>query len=162
MRRITTTAPLVLALLVCGCGGDEDKVTLVPVSGKITRNGKPLAGAKVTFVPDATNKESTPGVDETGPEGNYKLKYKTRYGVAVGKYTVVVDEPIALDASKVPDAFKDDPYMAQLSQTGGGTTTKKKAAGEKWEFEANVESGGGEFEFDVKASSGTTKAATKS
>jgi len=157
---MTIAASLTLALL-CGCGGsDEDNIKLVPVSGTITLNGKPMAGAKVTFNPSAENKDSTVGVDETGPEGNYKLKFKSRSGIAPGKYTVIVEPALVVDMAKVPEAFKDDPYMARIgAEAAAGVTAKKKStpAGEKSEFPAEVDDRGGSFDFDVKTSSKATK-----
>jgi hypothetical protein len=161
MRWIRTAVPLALAGLI-GCGSDDDGAgaTLVPVSGTITRNNKPLADASVSFIPDAANKPSTPGTDSTGPDGNYKLRYKSRSGIAPGKYKVVVTPAIETPgAGKVPDAFKDDPYMAQMA-TGVGvpgarkeTAIAKDVAGAKSEFEADVDAKGGVFDFDVKTSS---------
>ena len=67
---------------LAGCGSEGDTITLVPVSGKITRNGKPMARAMVSFVPAPTNKAGTHGSDETGPEGIYSLKFQSQTGVA--------------------------------------------------------------------------------
>jgi len=47
MRTVTILSFLLLAL--AGCGGASYQV--VPVSGKVTLNGKPLAKAHVTFAP---------------------------------------------------------------------------------------------------------------
>jgi hypothetical protein len=91
-----------------GCGGDERK--LVPVSGTVTINGKPLRDAVITFLPADSNKGALPGEDISGPEGNYKAMTRGRTGLAAGKYKVVVTRS-AVETSKVPAAFKDDPYM---------------------------------------------------
>ncbi len=160
MRWIRSFAPLVLVGLI-GCGSEEDSVTLVPVKGTITRNSKPLANAKVSFIPDAANKVSTPGVDETGPEGNYLIKWKNRSGLAPGKYKVIVTPSATLPSgTKVPDEFKDDPMMAQMA-AGIGVPGVEKKSNEviKAEFEADVDDKGGQFDFDVKATntSKTTK-----
>jgi hypothetical protein len=146
MRWIHLIAPLALAGLA-GCGPG---VKLVPVSGTITRDGKPMADASVTFLPDPGNKDNTPGVAATGPDGGYRLKWQDRRGVAPGKYKVTVTPPLAVPGgAKVPDDLKDDPYMAQLA-IGTGAPGAKKAAEVKGEFEAEVGDGGGAFNFDVK------------
>jgi len=152
MRRIVPLTLLVLA----GCGTEEDRIDLVPVSGTITQNGKPMAGATVSFIPDAANPVSTPGVDSTGPEGNYKIMFKHRSGLAPGKYRVVVEPGLeAPGGGKVPEEFADDPYMAQMSLgVIPGEKKQGEAAGTKNEFEAEVTDGEDNvFEFDVKTTS---------
>lgn len=137
-------------LLVVGCGAtEEDRFKLIPVTGKVTKNGKPMAGATITFMPDASNKQSTPGVDSTGPEGNYSIRFKGRTGVAPGKYKVAV-EPGLESTGKSPEGMENDPYMANLSR---GNADQKKEAGEKSEFDAEVpDDKNVELDFDVKAS----------
>lgn len=159
MNPLRYVMPVVLVGLI-GCGSEDDSVTLVPVKGTISRNGKPLAEAKVSFIPDTTNKVSTPGVDQTGPEGTYMIKFKNRSGLSPGKYKVVVTPAIALPSGmKVPDEFKDDPMMAQMAAGIGVPGAKPKVADvAPAEFTAEVDSKGGQFDYDVKASdNGKTK-----
>src|SRR5438105_558805 len=113
------------SLVACGSGDETRSFKLVPVSGTVTLNGKPLAGATVVFAPEAANKPSTPGSDTTGPEGNYKLMYRNRSGVAPGKYKVTVAMPLKT-SGVVNESFKDDPYMAQLAAGGAAAPDKKK------------------------------------
>jgi len=155
MRWVRTVASLALAGLV-GCGSDEDNIKLVRVTGKITQNGKPLPGADVSFVPQSGNKDSTPAVDQTGPEGNYMVRFKGRTGVAPGKYQVIVTPADEAAASQVPEKFKGDPMMFNImkdAQSGGrkGGAAKKSAA--KSEFPAEVPDKDVELDFDVKTSS---------
>lgn len=158
MRWLRTAVLTATAATLAGCGSEEDRIPLVTVSGKITQDGKPLSNAKVEFVPEAGNPYNTPGVDVTGSEGNYQLRFKTRTGVSAGKYRVVVTPEIALPAEvKIPDEFKDDPIMAQMSLGIGVPGAKKpggKAAPEpvRWDLTAEVEAGKSsqEVDFDVK------------
>ena len=154
MRWLRTAAPLVLVALA-GCGDEDERVRLVPVSGTITLNGKPMADATVTFLPDKANKDSTPGADTTGPDGNYKLRFKSRSGVAPGKYKVSVTPSPAAATGPVPDALKDDPVMARLAAEPRAAP-ERKAAGTKTEFDAEVSPAGDVLDFDVK-----TKAVAK-
>jgi hypothetical protein len=150
MKPARRFAALLPAVLVAGCGGEEeDRYPLVPVSGTVTQNNKPVGGATITFLPDPGNPYNTPGFDSTGPEGNYKLKFRNRSGVAPGKYKVTVEPSAAVDAARIPDQFKDDPYMGQMS-LGVTRPAEKKAAGTKNEFEAEVDGKGGTFDYDVK------------
>src|SRR4051812_11343260 len=70
MNRSLTYAALASACLV-GCGGSD--VSLVPVSGTVTLEGKPLAGAQISFAPESRNAQGTPGTDITGSSGYYKV-----------------------------------------------------------------------------------------
>jgi hypothetical protein len=155
-----------------GCGGtDEDHFKLVRVIGTVTRNSKPLADARVTFMPDAGNQNSTPTVDTTGPEGNYMPKFKGRTGLAPGKYKVLIEPALDLPGGgTMPDEFKDAPpgiYQEALRsrkklmklKTGG--REEPKIAGTKSEFDAEVPDGTSTtLDFDVREASsagGSTK-----
>jgi hypothetical protein len=149
MRLIHAVVSLAL-LGIFGCGSGEEYVKLVPVAGTITQNGKPLGGATVTFVPDSGNRVSTPGYDATGPEGNYRIRFKSRSGISPGKYRVdVVLPPDPEDSSARPE-FQNDPYMAQLGNSVARAKKKKSAPAEKTKFDAEVAENGGVFDFDVK------------
>jgi hypothetical protein len=144
-----------LALWLAGCGAGPN---LLPVTGTVTLNGKPLEGATVTFYPDDGNSVKTTGHDTTGPEGNYKLSSGERFGVAAGKYKVIISKLAAKPGVTIPDEFKKDPVMAKMagltkeslppsvSDAAEGTYTREVKQGAE-----NV------FEFDVKASAKTTK-----
>ena len=139
-----------------GCGSEESRVKLVPVSGKVTLNGKPLANATVTYMPDKSNAYSTPATDSTGPEGNYMMMWKNRKGISPGKYTVIVT-PAAADPTNDPRyaSFKDDPYMAQVSaaaSAGNGIPGSGKGTSDLTKNEFSVEVGDQpeEFDFDAK------------
>lgn len=151
MRWRRLLVALALAGLV-GCGSDEDRIKLVPVTGTVTLNGKPLADAMVNFVPAEASGPSTPGVDSTGPMGNYKLMFKGRSGVAPGKYKVTItpaDETAS--AANVPEAFKDDPAMLGFANDARQKSGSKGPAGTKTEFDAEVPAEGGVLDFDVKS-----------
>ena len=162
MKWYSKMAPAALAFLaLSGCGGtEEDRITLAPVSGTITRNNKPMAGASVAFLPEQGNAATTPGSDTTGPEGTYKIMFKNRSGLAPGKYKVTVTEAIAV-ADKAPPVFTNDPLMGHFAAAAKPKTAddSRKAAGVKNEFEAEVADKGGTFDFVVKG--GTAAAAKK-
>jgi hypothetical protein len=152
--------------IVAGCGSEEDKISLVPVKGTITMNGKPLEGATVSFVPDAGNKFNTPGVDTTGPEGNYMIRFKSRSGLSPGKYTVVVEQSVnPTFAGEMSEPMKNDPMMLQIAADAAsqaGAKKKTAPAITKKEFEAQVASEKNDpFDFDVKGRSTTGASAKK-
>ena len=91
-RRLSILAGL--ALLTAGCSSEPYKTA--PVSGQITLNGKPLAGAAVLFQPIATDGNNNPGPGSTGitdADGRYTLTLTTLRepkGAVVGKHMVRV------------------------------------------------------------------------
>lgn len=96
MRSALST--LFVVLLFTGCGRDSNSVD---VSGQVTMNGQPLAGADVTFISD-----SFAGFGKTDAEGRYELVQ----GAFAGSNRVVIS---LIDPSKLPGTggiqFSDDP-----------------------------------------------------
>jgi hypothetical protein len=97
-RRLNISRPFSLALLVTicflsssGCGGSEK---VVPVSGTVTRNGQPVPGLVVSFVPEAAT-ETGVSIAETDDNGKYNLTVvKTgKSGAVVGTHKVWVSRP---------------------------------------------------------------------
>ncbi len=83
-----------LVMGVVGCSKSEpvderlaaaDPTALVPVTGRVTFNGKPLATVVVTFLPP---RGPALAVDETDEEGNYELKSMGGPGALPGEYKV--------------------------------------------------------------------------
>jgi len=76
------------ALGVCGCGSGG----MAPVSGTITLDGKPLAGATVTFVPAGGAGQAASGL--TDAEGTFQLyTLRPSDGVRYGDYKVLIERP---------------------------------------------------------------------
>jgi len=96
-----------ILLTIAGC-----QRTIAPVSGRIMLNGKPLAGATITFQPKATRAEPRPAgtgsVGHTDAQGRYSLHMvePSRAGAVVGIHTVTIstssDAPEAAQAKPNP------------------------------------------------------------
>src|SRR5262245_50681880 len=99
MKRSSPMA-VVLAALLAGCGSGPKLAT---VTGTVMLNNKPLEGAELTFVPDPSNRSVTPGSDVTGPEGNYKVRYLDRFGLAPGKYKVLISKKQVAPGQELPE-----------------------------------------------------------
>jgi hypothetical protein len=88
---------LVLVGLLSGCGS-SDKPKLGQVTGKVTRNGLPVIGAKVYFSPVEGGRTSE-GV--TQGDGSYELVYlRDEKGAIIGEHKVRIttyEPPIDLD-----------------------------------------------------------------
>jgi hypothetical protein len=161
MKRFVMVAGMALAASAgSGCSDEEGSFKLIKVTGTVTKNGKPLADAKVSFIPDAGNKNSTPGIDLTGTEGNYLLLFKGRTGVSPGKYKVIITPPLDLPpALKGLPEFENQPGMLRVAQEAANLGKKKtaevKKEATKTEFDREVEdqSSGVMLDFDVKTRS---------
>lgn len=99
--RLLFAVPLLLAV---GCSGDGFK--LVPVSGRVTKNGQPLANVRVTFQPIGEN----PGPGSAGTtdaDGRYKLVVSSQQhqgdGAVVGKHTVRIGSVLPGEGANVTD-----------------------------------------------------------
>jgi len=154
--RVGIAVAAVVVSGLSGCGGGGPK--LVPVSGTVTLNGKPFKDAEITFIPDGSSEDGLPGLDKTGPEGNYVAMTNGRRGLVPGKYKVFVKK-LLLDPNKFAAGFKDDPYMARYSLEpmipGSGSVQTAAKSTEpteiKGEFESEVPPEGGTLDYDVKA-----------
>jgi hypothetical protein len=99
LRRIAfAVLPLLVAI---GCTGSP---SFAPVSGKVTREGKPLADASVGFQPNASLNPGSGSYGRTDADGRYELKVVTtdEPGAVVGPHKVFVTP-----GGKVRDS-KDD------------------------------------------------------
>jgi hypothetical protein len=67
----TTAAGLLAVGLTEGCA--DPRPALVPVTATVTRDGKPLAAADVTFYPMPYGTNRSFGEAKTGPDGTYKV-----------------------------------------------------------------------------------------
>jgi hypothetical protein len=95
-------------LILAGCGSDQ----LAEITGKVTLDGQPLAGAEVNFEPV----DPTIGTTGTGytqpPDGSYKIFYPgDKEGAPAGEYKVwiaggeIEDEEGGGSATKVPGKY---------------------------------------------------------
>jgi hypothetical protein len=105
-----------------GCGKAAFKV--VPVSGKVTLDGKGLPNLNVSFAPQPTQETQEPGMGSsarTNDEGVYELKLVdgSKLGAVVGKHNVTISrvEPESSGSDTPPPRPKDpvlDPVFAKL------------------------------------------------
>ncbi|WP_417390544.1 carboxypeptidase regulatory-like domain-containing protein [Gimesia sp.] len=83
------------ALLLTGCGSGAEKLPeLSDATGTILLDGKPLAGAQVSFEPQITNSvKAKASFGSTDEQGKFKLRYNaTTDGVIPGKQIVRVSK----------------------------------------------------------------------
>jgi len=119
----------VLTCLLClsvmslsGCGGtsagEDEGPALIPVSGKVILEKKPLAAADLTFVPTGTT-EGTGGSVRTNETGEFTEVMYARGGVGLppGTYKVAVSKRVMPDGSPVPADDQTPPIESPARET---------------------------------------------
>lgn len=100
--------------LAAGCGGKK-AVSMCPVAGKVTVEGKPLTSGIVTLIPDVgpvphrgKSKIETPGVSagQIESNGSYEIFTSGQPGAPRGKYRVTV-VPSTMPVPEGQDPPKD-------------------------------------------------------
>ena len=107
-----------------GCGS-RDGPKVGNVTGKVTLDGKPFAGALVTFMPEK-GRSST---GRTNADGNYELRYTfERAGAEVGKHIVRITtaaasetKESALVQERLPAKYHRDTELKAEVKTGRNT-----------------------------------------
>jgi len=117
---LSALASALCCALVAGCGSDYDTV---PVSGRVTLDGKPLVGVHVSFQPVATSEDNAnpgPGsfCKHTDTDGRYTLEivHPKGPGAVVGTHVVrlnIVAENAGADSdamvpidTRIPEKYR--------------------------------------------------------
>jgi hypothetical protein len=100
----------VVLICLAGCD-DSQRLTVVPVAGKLLIGGKPAARANVVLHSIDPSVVARP-VAFTEPDGSFRLMtYEVDDGAPVGNYVVTIfwrDESIPFDGCTGPDLVKHD------------------------------------------------------
>lgn len=138
---------LPMFVFLLGCGGT--KIVLpqsVPMTGKITLDGEPLAEATVVFTPTKAGGTTAMGVTDEG--GNYELFISAsnvrQAGAVPGDYKVQVST--LLPPPKAGD--KVDPVGTAVRQE---KVPQKYTRLESTPLKAKVENDGGSQDFELKS-----------
>ncbi len=92
---------LAVAVLV-GCGGTKSEIKTVPVTGVVTLDGQPVAGATVTFSPKSADGRAASGI--TDQSGRYTLTTAgAGEGAVPGSYAVAITKVAAQQAAPAND-----------------------------------------------------------
>jgi hypothetical protein len=131
-------------LILFGCTGkDPAGPKLVPVSGAVSLNGKPVAGATVTFVP-AGDTKGFGSKGKTDVDGKYSLTgNRGGAGAVPGNYKVTISKRVMPDGSE-PD--EDVPVMESPARE---TLPSKYSMGGQTTLTAIVPESGGAVDFKL-------------
>lgn len=147
---------IVAIAALSGCGSEGP--SLVPVSGTVTINGRPLDGAQIEFLPeDQGPAGGRPGGAKTAADGRYTATTDGRWGLVPGKYRAVVSKVNDALLSQVPETIRIDPNMTRKFLESKPKPRGAKASDPlqiEAKFEAEVPPSGKVLDFDVKAFQG--------
>jgi hypothetical protein len=120
---------------------------LVPVTGTVHLDGKPLAHALVTFIPDG----DTRGVGSeavTNESGEFKLRSRrSGDGAVAGTYRVTISKRLMPDGSEPVGEDKNSPITSAARETLPATYSSRQ----KTTLTARVTEGGPPLEFSLKS-----------
>ena len=144
----------VAALCAAFGGCSKGKVApegLVPVTGTVTLDGQPLAGALVTYIPTGTQTGVVDAAGETDDQGKFKLLTfeGQEEGAVPGEYRVVISKLVKADGS-IAKPTKDKSPM-QLMLDGAKETVPAEYSDLAFsKLKATVPQGGGTNDFPLK------------
>jgi hypothetical protein len=134
-----------LAALVGCSAGDANLPELVPVSGTVTLDDKPLAKATVTFIPVGTTRGDG-GFATTDENGRYQLlSLQRKPGAPVGAYRVVISKRVMPDGSDVPD----ESDVAPIDSPAREMLPPQYSSEQDSTLSATVPEGGGTIDFPL-------------
>lgn len=142
--RITIAVALSSFLFVTGCGQElpDYHQDLVSVSGHVTLDNDPVAGAIVTFV--ATSGPSRASTATTNADGEYSMTTPPAgEGVLPGTYDVVISKLVMPDGSPVP------PDTAPMDVGAEEVLPNQYSSFASPSLTADVTADGGDFAFEL-------------
>jgi len=108
---------IAFCLLIIGCSSNNGQV---PVSGHLTRGGKPCEGVTVNFVADDMRSQSF--YASPGEDGRFEMiSFKGTRGVAPGAYSVQITIPAgAVGGGMVPELLQSpqSPWRVTVTDKG--------------------------------------------
>lgn len=129
-RDVVLLAGIMSLIGVLGCSRGNLPKTL-QVSGKVTYQDKPLAGAEVSFVPAVDNKNVHPARGVTNDSGEYTLStyvdpQNDLRGATEGDFKVTVSKTETMDQEKMREQFAANPAMEFKKLVPGKYTNPKE------------------------------------
>lgn len=149
--RVLYSACTVVAVLGCGGTTAPDWPDVVPVTGEVTQDGKPLSSARVMFIPsgDTVGPGGSALTDESGKftATSMSADGKQIDGLIPGKYKVAISRFVKPDGS----VWTPEPG----SKAGPMTMAARESIPQQFsnpvasKLTANVDQGGGTFTFPI-------------
>lgn len=146
--------PALLAIWLLGCAADEPPPPvppdLIPVTGTVKMDGKPLEGAVVIFLLQGQGTTSFNVMGGTDAEGKYKLQTRSGQqlhdGAPPGEYKVFISRMVKPDGTPIPR----DPATPPAQFAARESIAPKFSNPNQTTLRASVAAGKGPFDFDVQ------------
>ncbi len=158
-KTLLNKALMVVALLgISGCSGSapeiEGREKTFPVTGTVTLDGNPLAGATVTFHGPMVGKGGKPGLSAVGTtdaDGKFRLTtYEANDGAAAETYQVSITKVEAVETSASPEGEYVPPEAKARPAAPKSLVPEKYTSPEKSGLSATVTDGkDNEFTFEL-------------
>lgn len=154
MFQAVKAAMLLVVVGLLGCSAEEKAgpAGLVPVSGTVTLDGKPVEGATVTFIPTKTEGSSDAGA-VTDASGKYELRAGegSSSGALPGEYRVIISRLAKADGSTVMPDKDRSPMQLMLEDGAKETIPPKYSDMIGTTLKATVPAGGGTQDFKLES-----------
>lgn len=129
----------------CGGGGGPAPPPLVPVSGTVTLDGKPLANASVTFLPVGGTRGARSPYGFTGADGRYELVFDNEHkGAPEGEFEVLCNKWVMPDGSDFPRDSGQSPVEVAKELLPSHYSQEGMS-----KLRATVPAGGGTIDFQL-------------
>ena len=141
------------AVLIAGCKAEEPPTpetrTLVPVQGKVTVQGKPLAKAIVVFLPTFSG-GGTHSVGETRADGTYALTTLGQPGAGPGEYRVIVSYVVGPDGTVADLTSRSGEFVPPEVNNGKELVPPRYSDFSKTELRAAVPASSPSIDFELE------------
>jgi len=136
-----------VSLTIVGCGGSKgDLPPVVPVSGTVTLDGKPLANAGIVFIPTGQTRGGTFS-GATDENGHYELlDRESRKGTTVGEFKVICNKWVLPDGKDFPKDSKVSPLESNAKEL----LPPRYSNEAQTQLKATVPAGGTTVNFELK------------
>lgn len=102
-RQLKGFLSLAVLLGVVGCGDGPGDMTLIPSTGQVTLDGKPLADADLEFFPIGEKTRGFGGSARTDAEGKFSaMSPPGKPGLPAGEYGVVISKRVLPPGAPTP------------------------------------------------------------
>lgn len=132
IQRSSLLATALLAAAALGCGGESPGPTTYPVTGVVTQNGQPVAGAVIQFTPTAADSTASAQA-QTAADGTFTVEITfdkgrtTQPGLPAGDYKVTITKmqaPAGAPSLARPPKNSLPPKYAMVESTPLNATVK--------------------------------------
>lgn len=135
----------------CSAQGNSQRISTVPVSGTVSLDGKPIAGATISFISTDSSRHSFMGA--TDSQGKYSLSEGANIGAQAGDYKVVIEYYTMPDGAPVEITPETDLEMLKKQGEVKLALPPVFSDPEQTELQAHVDTGKENvIDFELKSS----------